>query len=343
MGGGRDMKQPYELKIDAYAHIVPPRYMKALYKVAPEMHDQQILPSPSLYDLEARFRIMDKYEPIRQVLTLGRIPVEHAAKPAKAAELARMADDEMAELVLKYPDRFVAALATLAMNDIDAALKETERAIKELKFKGAYLHTPVDEKPLDLPEFLPLYEMMCQFDLPIVIHPMRKISHPDYLTEKESKYMMFSLFGWPYDTTSAMARLVCSGIMEKYPYLKIVTHHCGGMVPFYAERIRQFTQIFERGRIRGQWPELKKEAIDYYKMFYADTAIYGNPSALMCGYAFFGADHLLFGIDFPLGDTEHGDRNYRQTINAIEQMDIPDGDKKKIYEDNARRIMRLPI
>jgi hypothetical protein len=79
------MKQPYELKIDAYAHIVPPRYMKALYKVAPEMHDQQILPSPSLYDLEARFRIMDKYEPIRQVLTLGRIPVEHAAKPAKAA------------------------------------------------------------------------------------------------------------------------------------------------------------------------------------------------------------------------------------------------------------------
>src|SRR4030042_3592395 len=98
------MKQPYPLKIDAYAHIVPPKYREALYKVAPEQHDQQIIPSPPLYDLEARFRIMDKYEPIRQVLTLGRIPVEHVAKPAKAVELARMADDEMAGLVQKYPD-----------------------------------------------------------------------------------------------------------------------------------------------------------------------------------------------------------------------------------------------
>lgn len=337
------MRQPYSLKIDAYSHIVPPKYREALYKVAPEQHDQQIVPWPPLYDLDARFRIMDKYEPIRQVLTLGRIPVEHVAGPDKAAELARMADDEMAELVHKYPDRFVAALATLAMNNTDAALKETDRAIKDLRFKGVYLHTPVDEKPLDLPEFMPLYEKMSQYDLPIVIHPMRKPSHPDYMTEDESKYWIFSLFGWPYDTTSAMARLVCSGIMEKYPNLKIVTHHCGGMVPFYAERIKQFTQLMERGREGGQGLGLKKEAIDYYKMFYADTAIYGNPTALMCGYTFFGADHLLFGADFPLGDTEQGDRNYRQTINAIEQMDITEAERKKIYEDSARSLMRLPI
>jgi uncharacterized protein len=88
---------------------------------------------------------------------------------------------------------------------------------------------------------------------------------------------------------------------------------------------------------------LKKDAIDYFKMFYADTAIYGNPSALKCGMEFFGADHLLFGIDFPLGDTEKGDRNYRQTINAIEAMGISDEDRKKIYEDNARKLMRLPV
>jgi len=276
-------------------------------------------------------------------LTLGRIPVEHIADPTKAVELAKVANDEMAELVQKYPNRFVAALTTLAMNNVDAALKETERTIKDLKFKGVYLHTPVDEKPLDLPEYMPLYEMMSQYELPIVIHPMRKIDHPDYLTEKESKYWIYSLFGWPFDTTSAMARLVCSGVMEKYPGLIIVTHHCGGMVPFYAERIKQFTQLMESGREGDHGLGLKREAIDYYKMFYADTALYGNTPALMCGYSFFGPDQLLFGVDFPLGCTEYGDRNYRQTINAIEQMDIPEEDREKIYAGNARRIMRLPI
>jgi aminocarboxymuconate-semialdehyde decarboxylase len=334
------MKPPYQLKIDAYAHIVPPKYREALYKIAPKIHDEQILFSPPLYDLDKRFRIMDKYEPIRQVLTLGRVPVEHIAGPAKAADLARRANDEMAELVAKHRDRFVAALATLAMNNMDEALKEADRCIKDYRFKGVYLHTPVDEKPLDAPEFWPLYEKMAEYDLPIVIHPMRRIDHPDYLKEKLSRYNMFSLFGWPYDTTSAMARLVFSGVLDKYPTLKIVTHHLGGMVPFYAERIRQFTEVM---RIGEEKPFLKKAPIEYFRMFYADTAIYGNPTAMKCGVTFFGADHVLFGVDFPLGDTEHGDRNYRQTINAIEEMGISDEDKKKIYEDNARKLMVLPI
>ena len=337
------MRPVYQLKIDSYAHIVPPKYREALYKAAPEMHDRQVLPCPPLYDLDARFRIMDRYEPLRQVLTMGWIPVELVASPREAAELAIRANDEMAELVMKYRDRFVAALATLSMTDMDATLKETDRCIQDLGFKGVYLHTPVDEKPLDSPEFLPLYEKMVEYDLPIVIHPMRKVDHPDYLTEKTSKYNIFSLFGWPYDTTTAMARLVFSGIMEKYPTLKIVTHHCGGLVPFYAERIRQFTQSGELRRLGEYGQALKKAAIDYFKLYYADTAIYGNTPALMCGYSFFGPDHILFGIDFPLGDTEQGDRNYRQTINAIEEMAISDEDKKKIYEDNARKLMRLPI
>jgi len=335
------MKEPYPLKIDAYAHIVPPRYGKEIAKLFPKIFNRQILPCPVLYDLDARFRVMDKYEPLRQVLTLGRIPTEHLAGPEQAAELARLANDEMAELVNRHRDRFCGALATIAMTDMDEALKETDRCIKDLRFNGVYVHTPVDEKPLDNPEFLPLFEKMADYDLPIVIHPMRKIDHPDYLTEKESKYMMFSLFGWPYDTTAAMARLVFSGIMETYPTLKVVTHHMGGLVPFYAERIRQFAQLHTLRY--GNEMNLKKDPIEYFKAFYADTAIYGHTPGLMCGYDFFGPDHVIFGIDFPLGDIENGDRNYRQTINAIEAMPIPEEDKKKIYEDNARKLMRLPI
>jgi predicted TIM-barrel fold metal-dependent hydrolase len=337
------MKDTYQLKIDAYAHIVPPKYKDLLYKVNPGEVDTKITGNRALYDLEHRFRIMDLYEPLRQVLTLAWPPIEAVADPQKAAELARDANNEMAELVAKYPERFCGAIAILPMNNMDAVMKEAERAIKELRMRGVYVHSPVQDKPLDLPEFEPLYEMMCRFDLPIFIHPMRMADHPDYRTETESKYLINSTFGWPYETTAAMTRLVFSGVMEKYPGLKVVTHHCGGLVPFYEERIIEFAHVYEKALVRQKKEPLPltKPVIDYYKMFYADTAIYGNPVALMCGLNFFGADHLLFGADFPLGDTEGGPRNLRKTINAVEQMTISDEDRKNIYEDNPRRLMRL--
>ncbi|MBN1368183.1 MAG: amidohydrolase [Dehalococcoidales bacterium] len=338
------MKQSYSVKIDAYSHIVPPKYSKTLSKIAPEQYGFKVAPITPLYDLDARFRIMDKFEPIRQVLTLAWPSPEEVAKPAKAAELAMMANDEMAELVLKYPDRFVSAIAILPMNNIDAALKEADRAIKDLKFRGVYVHTPAAGKPLDAPEILPLYEKMSQYDLPIFIHPMLSpTDQPDYKGENASKYLIFSTFGWPYETTKAMARLVFSGILQRYPNLKIVTHHAGGMVPYYAERIRQFMQGFERRGTKEEQLWLTRDSVDYFKMFYNDTAVYGNPKALECACDFFGADHLLFGADFPLGDIESGSRNYRQTINAIDQMDIAEEERKKIFEDNARKLMRLQI
>lgn len=336
------MKLPYLLKIDAYSHIVPPKYKERLSSIAREEVDRKIAPIPALYSLEHRFRIMDKYEPIMQVLTLGWPPVEHIADPVKAADLAMAANDEMAELVAKYPDRFVAAIACLPMNNMDAALKEADRAINDLNFRGVYTHTPVNDKPLDLPEFMPLYEKMSQYGLPIFIHPM-KMPSPDYRIENNSKYKIWSTFGWPYETTLAMARLVLSGTLERYPDLRIVTHHCGGMIPYFADRAIEFAQLPDLKGIKEEKIVLRRDAAEYYRMFYADTALYGNAPALMCAHAFFGADHLLFGADMPLGDTEYGHRNYRQTINAIAQMDISEAERKMIFEDNARNLMRLPI
>jgi uncharacterized protein len=334
----------YSLKIDAYSHIVPPRYKEVLYKLAPDQFNNKIAHAPPLFDLEYRFRAMDKFEPLRQVLTLAWPPVEEVAGPDKAVELAQLANDEMAELVAKYPERFVAAIAALPINNMDAALKEAERAITELRLRGVYLHTPVDNKPLDLPEFMPLYEMMVQYDLPIYIHPMRLPNRPDYLSESESKYMLYSTFGWPYETTAAMTRLVFSGIMAKFPNLKIVTHHCGGMVPYFAERIAEFSHVKEMLALRAKekQPVYKKPIIEYYKQFYNDTALYGNTPALMCSYAFFGAEHILFGTDYPLGDTERGQRILRKAIVAIEEMSITAAERKKIFEDNARNLMHLP-
>ncbi|MFC1948946.1 amidohydrolase family protein [Chloroflexota bacterium] len=331
------------MKIDVFPHILPLKYKKKLYEIAPkDFYIKNVIDATTtLFDLDARFRMMDKYEGYQQVLTLGAPPVELIADPKDAADLSKLANDEMAELVLKYPDRFPAAVACLPMNDMDSALRETDRAIKELNFKGVQIFTPIMDKPLDSPEFLPLYEKMAQYDLPIWIHPERVADFADYRTENRSRFMIFHIFGWPYETAAAMTRLVFSGVLEKYPNLKFITHHCGGMVPFLEERVIGAYDHAEVLRGAKYKLGLSLPPIDYFKKFYYDTAIYGCTAGLMCGQAFCGTDHLLFGTDYPF-DSELGNRYIRQTIEAVEKMTISDADKKKIFEDNVRQLLNLP-
>ena len=325
--------------VDAYAHISPLKYTEFIRDKYPIMYNNMLGPCVPLYDMDTRFRIMDKFPEVVQVLTIGPVPpIEHFANETQTVELAKMANDEMAELCLKYRERFVAAIALLPMNNIDAALKETDRTIKELGFKGIYVHSNINGKPLDAPEFLPLWEKMADYDLPVYIHPWRPPEFSDYETENESQYNIAGNFGWPYETTVAMTRIIFSGILDKYPNLKIVTHHCGGMVSFYAGRIYQ-----HYGSQRRYLANIKKTPLEYYKMFYNDTAIHGNTPALMLAYDFWGPDKLVFGADLPLGDSFWGARSYRSTIDAINAMNISDEDKKKIFVDNVTRLLRIPI
>ncbi len=324
------MGQFYSEKIDIFTHILTPKYKEALDKKARYSYYQELNNlAPTLCDLDTRFRVMDRYEGLKQVLTIAVPPLESVVDPTTATELARIANNEMAELVAKYPDRFVAAVASLPMNNIDAALREIDRAIRELNLKGIQIFTPSNGKPLDSPEFMPLYDKMSEYDLPIWIHPVGDRDVPDYEGEDHSRHGLWMLIRWPYETTAAMARLVFSGVLEKHPNIKFITHHLGAMVPFFAQRI---------GAWRRQW--LSKPPTEYLQMFYGDTATNGSIPALMCGYAFFGADHIVFGTDMPYADREGG-KTTEQTITAVEAMDIPDSEKKKIFEGNAKRLLVL--
>jgi predicted TIM-barrel fold metal-dependent hydrolase len=329
------------MKIDIFPHILPVKYKEAFQQVNKseafsKMHD--II--PTLSDLDYRFRIMDQHDDLVQVLTLSSPPVENFADPKQAAELSRLANDEMAELVVKYPDRFVAAVACLPMNDMNAALDEADRAIKDLHFIGVQIFTPINDKPLDSAEFLPLYEKMSQYDLPIWIHPQREMDYPDYRSENISRYALHAMFGWVYETSSAMVRLVLSGVLEKYANLKFITHHGGAMMPFLNRRVASFID-FSATRLKNRILEnISGPPMDYFKMFYADTAIYGNTAGLMCSYDFFGPRHLVFGTDMPY-DSQFGLTFTGETIKSIEQMAISEAEKKLIFEDNARALMRL--
>ena len=333
------------MKIDMFTHIIPPKYKEALFQ---DTHrgfysnrwDQVINGTPALFDLDNRLRIIDNYEGLQQVLTIASPAVEEVADPGKAVFLAKLANDEMAELMAKHPDKFAAAVACLPMNDIEAALKETDRAITELNFKGVQLFTPVTGKPLDSPEFMPLYEKMAEYDLPVWIHPTRRRDIADYPVEDHSKYYTYQMFGWPYETTVAMVRLVFSGVMDKYPGIKFITHHCGAMIPYFSERI-VIGQDYAEVNLKAKWKQaLSKPPIDYFRMFYGDTALNGSTAGLMCGYAFLGAEHIVFATDFPY-DNENGDRFTREVIRSVELMEIPDRHKEMIFENNARKLLHL--
>lgn len=333
------------MKIDIFAHILPPKYKETLDEVSGPgakafYNTQKVL--PTLFDLDYRFRIMDRFDGYMQVLTLSMPPVENFGDPKKAIDLSQAANDEMAELVFKYPERFAAAVACLPMNDIDAALTETDRAIKDLKFRGVQIFTPTNGKPLDAPEFMPLYEKMCQHNLPIWLHPQRLPTHADYEGETASKYTIHGMLGWPYETSVAMVRLVFSGILETYQGLKIITHHGGAMIPFFEKRVTGWIDSHDTLLGRKDAEKLRRPMRDYFKMFYADTAIYGHTSGLMCCYDFFGADHVVFGTDMPW-DNQLGLKYTRETIASIEHMTISDAEKKMIFEDNTRALLRLAV
>lgn len=332
------------MKIDIFTHILPPKYKDF---IANKSHypGQEFTKIPFLFDLDARFRIMDRFPEVVQILTIAAHIPSDVAEPKEALELSMRLNDEMAELVDKYPERFAGAVASVPLNDIDAALKELDRAINDLHLRGLLIRVPINDKAPDLPEFMPLYEAMVRYNLPIWIHPQRWRDIPDYVGEKGgSKYAIWHVWGLIYETTVAMTRLVFSGVLQKYPNLKFITHHCGAMVPFFAGRIDHHYDLSEmRGSPEQNFKRgLTQRPAEYFRMFYNDTAITGNTAALMCAYEFFGAERLLFGTDSPY-DVQGGAVLTRNTIEAIEGMPIPDSDRRKIFGDNARKLCRLPL
>lgn len=299
---------------------------------------------PVLYDLDERFRVMDRFPEYVQVLTLASPPVEAAGPPTLARDLARLANDEMAELVRQHPDRFLGFAASLPMNDPEVSLREADRAIAELGALGIQIFTNVNGLPLDDARFEPLFARMAELDRPIWVHPARGATVPDYPTEERSKFEMWWVFGWPYETAVFMSRLIFSGHLDRYPNLRILTHHAGGMVPHFAGRIGpgldQFGARTPDEDLTAVTRALTKRPFDYYKMFYGDTALFGAEHALRCAIEFFGVDHILFGTDMPF-DPEKGPMFIRETIANLDALELSTADRAKIDERNARRVLRI--
>jgi predicted TIM-barrel fold metal-dependent hydrolase len=337
------------MKIDAFTHIFPRTYWERMLRVVPDGRDmnKRVRAIPSIVELDARFRIMDQFgDDYRQVLTNGSPPIE--AFPEKTTQdLARIANDGMAELVARYPERFVGFAASLPMNDIDAACAETSRAIESLGALGVQVFTNINGRPLYCRDTLPLFDLVARYDLPMWMHPARGAEFADYAGETKSHYEIWWTLGWPYETSVAMAHMVFGGLFDRHPEFKLITHHMGGMIPYFEGRVGPgWDQLGTRTsdedytKITAKMRSLGKRPVDYFRNFYADTALFGAHEATKCGLRFFGVEHTLFASDAPF-DPEGGRAYIRDTIEIVERLELSPAERRAIYAGNLRRLCRL--
>jgi len=331
------------LIIDIFAHIYPIRFLKEYVRnILPPLMSMVNIAVDGEFkyfvDEEIRLRVMDKYGIDIQALSLTAPPmIWDMLDDEKMMKVTKAANDGVAEIVEKNSERFI-GIATLPRLDGEY-IDELRRCVRELGMKGVQIFTNIRGKPLDL--FTDFFSEVTKLDIPVLIHPIDWSYYP-WIKE----YRLVTIVGWPFDTTLAVLRIVFSGLLEKYPNLKIVTHHLGGMIPFFIERIRDFYDESIQhpdvyfGYAFKETKKLPKHPVDYLKMIYADIAVNGWRPALECGYRFFGAERMVFATDYPFG-AEHGEKRLRDHLESVLKWEIPEEEKKLILEKNSRRLLKI--
>src|SRR6185295_5074784 len=332
-----------ETIVDIYCHICPDGYLREMNRIAPRLGNiaARLRGVKNLFDLDERFREMDQFGDYREIVSLPNPPIEDLAAGDVGLSLARIGNDAMAELCARHPERFPTFVAAVSMTDVEGSVAEARRAVSELKPGGIQIFTSVAGKPLDDPSFEPIFKTMAELDRPIWLHPGRTAAMTDYAAEPKSRYEMWWCFGWPYDTSVAMVRMVFCGLFDRYPKLNIITHHLGGMIPYYDGRIGPGLQVLGARTLDEDYSKvlssLKRPHLDYLHDFYGDTALFGGGiQEVRCGLEFFGADHMVFATDTPLGPI-------KPTIDVIRQLEIGEADRRKIFAGNAARLLRTKL
>jgi aminocarboxymuconate-semialdehyde decarboxylase len=323
--------------VDVHNHFYPPEYLEAIQtgpsniKVTFDAEQNPLLHYPGDYnivvpghrDIEYRKQVLIDSGVDKQVLSMT-TPGVHIEARDRSIELAQMVNDSFARIASEHGDRF-AAFATLPLNDPKASVLELDRTFKELGFRGVTLHSNVSGKELSDPSFVPLFEKADELGAVVDIHPSFPVG-----VEAMTDYWLMPLVGFPFDTTLTAAKLVFSGIAERFPRIKWILGHLGGAIPYLAERLDRGYFAFQECR-----ENITKPPSEILKDFYYDTVNF-DPGPLKLALEFAGPDHLMAGSDYP-----HQIGSLEQMVSSIEALDLPTEDKEKIRGGNAAHLLRL--
>ena len=316
--------------IDVFCHHIGKSAMKLVNDRSRYYGSGRQYPYPDQNaDVEVRLGLMEKYGIDVQALSQT-TPVLMGFGAEDAAEICRLSNDDNFSLCRAYPDRFV-NICMISLLDMKSAMRELERSISELDCRGMTVSSNQNGRGLDSPEYFPFYEKLAEHDLPLLIHPVHWENYP--LVDMEGGWRMMHVFGWPFDSTQAVWRLIMGGVIERYPSLKIVMHHMGAMIPYFVKRMESTFN-------RHLSDRLPRHISEYYGNIYGDTAVDGTMAAYPCGYAFFGPDRLMFGSDYPFG-VEAGEAYIRNSLAGVRAMDIPHDEMEKILGGNAKKLLKI--
>jgi hypothetical protein len=278
-----------------------------------------------LLDLgEERLKDMDAAGVDVQVLSLNAPGVE-LFDASTGTALAKKTNDELSDVIKKYPDRFLGS-AAIAPRKPEAATDELERAVKDLGFKGWKTHSNYGGTYLDDERYWPILQKAEELEAPIYLHPAVP-AIPQM--RKYGIVLAGAPFGFGAETALCMMRLIFGGVFDRYPGLKIVLGHLGEGLPFLLKRI---DFAYERPSWSDVRPKLGRKPSEYFKenVFVATSGNYFQP-AFMCTYEAMGIERMLLATDYPFEDPN-------ECIKFLEGLPISQEDKDKIYFLNARQI-----
>ncbi len=333
-------------KIDSYSHFSFLRLLKYLEDKSGSSHEfaRLFANTQPLIDPEARLMVMDQLGVERHVLVplpeLGMTPAV-GNDPGLSAEAARICNDELAQVVAKFPERF-SGVGMLPTGDPNLMVAELERAVGQLNLAGGVLGVGPNLKSPDHPDFDKLFAKAVELEVPIWIHPARSAAIADYIDEPGgSKYQFFQAFSWLLDSTLAMHRIVFSGVFERYPTLRVIVHHHGALIPYFVGRLEVGIHFFEKNAGRQYEAKVQPPFAEHYKNFYIDTATqYFNPAVLQIAVAFFGPEHTLFGSDAPM-DMHDGLEMGQSADQSVAALPLNEQQRRQIYFENAERLLKL--
>lgn len=295
--------------IDVFAHVLPPKFYQEMLKIDPQIPERApFIKHPLLINPKKRNQFLpaDSY----QVISAVNVNPEDYVDAQQAAKLCEQTNAEIIEIVNQNP-KFVGGIAMLPMNNIEVAGKIIKNVQTSETLIGAQIFTRALGKSIADPEFEPVLAAAAKYNVPLLLHPVFDAHKPDNNI----------VFSWEYEISNAMLQLVQAGTFTRYPDLKIIVHHAGGMVPFFAGRIKYI---------------LSADQVAAFHNFYVDTAILGNPAALKLTVDYFGSDHVLFGTDAPLGIAPAGAT--KEIISAINEAGFSTTTREMIFNQNFKRV-----